>query len=35
MPDFRVRFVSDGGAPATKLVGQYDDGQSDEDARTP
>ena len=35
VPEFRVRFVSDGGAPATKLVGQYDDGQSDEDARTP
>jgi retinol-binding protein 3 len=35
VPEFRVRFVSEGGAPATKLVGLYDDGQTDEDARTP
>jgi hypothetical protein len=35
VPDFRVRFVSEGGAPATKLVGLYDDGQTDEDPRTP
>jgi hypothetical protein len=33
--DFRVHFESVGGAPATKLVGLYDDGQRDEDARTP
>ena len=35
VPEFRVRFVAEGGAPATKLVGLYDDGESDEDARTP
>lgn len=35
VPEFRVRFVGEGGAPATKLVGLYDDGQRDEDARTP
>jgi retinol-binding protein 3 len=35
VPEFRVRFVSQGSAPATKLVGLYDNGESDEDARTP
>jgi hypothetical protein len=35
VPEFRVRFVSEGDAPATRLVGLYDDGQTDEDARTP
>jgi hypothetical protein len=35
VPEFRVRFVSEGSAPATKLLGLYDNGESDEDARTP
>jgi retinol-binding protein 3 len=35
VPEFRVRFVTDGSGRASKLVGLYDDGQTDENVRTP
>jgi hypothetical protein len=35
VPEFRVRFVTDAGGRASKLVGLYDDGETDENARTP
>ena len=35
VPEFRVRFVTNAAGRASKLVGLYDTGHTDENARTP
>jgi hypothetical protein len=35
VPEFRVLFVTDASGRASKLVGLYDDGETDESTRTP